>query len=328
MKVVVSKTIVFSILILGLGRRLHAQNGIEQNARGLKQELSNKQRQRLTCDIEWMISESETGRNFSVRLSYKESQLAGQRIVLTRKDCDSGKTDDPFVVEDQADSQGVVRFFDIPPGQYEVSVDGLLGPSAEIRVTAKSLKRAEIKMEWPAEVISVRDIRGNFGVWGKDDLLPLASASLEVIELRNAVPVASGITGAFGEYSFAGLPQGIYLLRAKFPAEGKMEAATYEMAVDVNSSADDEEMNWTILSRTQCGIGRQLSSNESDKELFESALSGFKREDFEYGRLALAVLNNTYPDSVYTSKIGRFFQSRKHDLGDIPPSDVCSNDPK
>jgi len=321
----VSKQVVFSFLILTLRPWLHAQSPNDRNTPGLK-EWGDKQRQWLSCDIDRIMPESETGRDFSVRLSYKKSRVAGQRVVLSSRDCDSSKSDDRFVVEDQTDSQGVVRFSDMPPGHYEISVDGLLGPSSEILVTTKTRTKVEVKMEWPAKAIAVRDLKGGFGVWGKDDVDPLASASLEVLDIRTAVPVASGISDPDGEYSFAGLPQGLYLLRANFPAEGEMEAVTYEMAVEVNSSAENEEMNWTILSRSQCVIGPQFSSHESDKELYDRVLNAFKHEQFFFGRVALAVLVNTYTDSAYEKKVDELFKDSEINTGSsLPSGDICSN---
>ncbi len=292
-----------------------------QNTTALNTEVKREYRRWLNCDIDRLSSESETGPDFSIRLSYRESPLSGYRITVVSN---SGE----LVAADQTDAQGIARFVGIPAGRYVTSVDGLAGPRTEIRVKASIRPGRNVGLEWPADVAVVRKVQGRLGRSENDVVSPFQFASLEVLDLRTAFPVASALTDSDGHYLFSTVMPGLYVLRVSFPAQKGMEAATHDIPVEVNSEADDEELPAIKFERSECDVSASEWA-DPDRVLFDRAMKAINSKQFAVARLTLQTLINTYPESKYANKAKRLLKEQKagscENVWSSPPcSEVCS----
>ena len=298
-------SLLFALLVLC--SPLSAQTAAAQNNVALKKDLKQEYRRWLNCDIDRISSESETGPDFSIRLSYRKSPLSGYRVTVIGDG-------DQLVAADQTDSQGIARSVGIPPGRYEASVDGLGSPWTEIRVNASVQPERPVNLEWPPDVEVVRKLQGRLGISWNDVVSPFQSASLEVLDLRTGLPVATASTDSDGYYALPKVESGLYVLRVSFPVEGEMKAQTHDIAVEVNPVADGEEMPAIKFARSECAGILASEWEEPDRVLFDRAMKAINGKHFDVARLTLQTLINTYPESEYAQKAKVLLQAQE--IGD------------
>jgi hypothetical protein len=220
----------------------------------------------LECDIEWIISDSTfvAGPEFSLKLSFQKEPLPTVHLILSHRWSPSpGFTKMGEVATAETDSQGVARFFGIPPGTYTVnSENGLLFPTGvDVRVRSRLGSGKQVAVEWPEQTIPVRALRGRFvTAEGHDKVAkPFPNVEIELLDLRTSRLIETIYTNADGRYEFSSQESGLYVLRVKPPIpEGKTEAESRDLAVWVDTAAKTSTIPELYVEQTDC-LGVHLS---------------------------------------------------------------------
>jgi hypothetical protein len=251
---------------------------------------------RMQCSAAWVITTEEAGPDFSVLLSYNKSPIANAKVVVNGD----------IVVTSETDGEGVAKFVGIPPGRYEIYVDGGLdAPWSELNVKAETANN-KIRFEWPKATIAVRNLRGElFSAGALDsDPLPLESASIELLDLRTAAHIAKSYTDVAGHYEFPSSSPGLYVLRISLPQkQGSVEPLHGDMVVELSSQARDEDFPPMKIKEAECGeLWLSTLERFPDKALYDRAIIAAAQRRFDVAHLTLQTLVNTYPDSEYAAK--------------------------
>lgn len=193
---------------------------------------------RRNCDLVWGVSDWEVGPSFSLRVSFHEIPVAGARIELETNEGQTGFTT-------TTDSLGFARFSAIPPGEYYPgATDGLDFPLGHVivKVVPNHPSGNKVEIEWPAQSISVRRLRGRLvtsGLLG-DPANALLDAKVELLDLRTGLLIDSGRTDVDGWYDFLEGEPGLYALRVTPPTKPlKDEPLSRDIAVELDPEAEE-----------------------------------------------------------------------------------------
>ena len=130
------------------------------------QTVNSSYKKWLDCDVDWIIGDSTfvAGPEFSIRLSFRRNPITTARLLLGRGWTSSaGFSDMGVVATAETDSEGIARFFAIPPGTYTaIAENGLLFPSSvDIHVRSDVDPGKQETVEWPERTIPARALRGS-----------------------------------------------------------------------------------------------------------------------------------------------------------------------
>ncbi len=297
-----------SVLTIALSSALYSQEKGENTPR-IENEPKEKHQLWLRCDVDWLFTSHEVGQDFKVIVFFHGEPISAARVVL--------KSGGSVMQETDTDSRGVARFFGISPGHYEARVEGgLLTPGTDVTVSGKSTERA-IALEWPQNAVSVRRLNGRLTLVQKGNgTQPLQNATVELMDLRRNELVTQTYTNVDGRYEFPGVASGLYVIRVHLPGSNESQADSYDMAVDVNERAIDEQLPAMSLEQSDCeGVKVTATDNQPDKKLFDRAIFAAMEGRFDVARLTAATLINTYPDSAYASRAKQQLQKETY-IGD------------
>jgi len=192
----------------------------------------------LDCRIdlsEASFSEATVGPNFSVRLSYHGTPIAGARIEL------NNAFGDGIAGTAKTDSRGIVSFRAIPKGSYFPSApDGLLFPRDQIvKVKAGQASGKTVTLHWPDHSIVVRNLRGRFSFSEEPDdpELPLRAADVELWDIYTSRLIESAHTDANGDFELVTKDPGIYAVRLLLPKKNGEDVEKRDLAVELDPAA-------------------------------------------------------------------------------------------
>jgi len=208
------------------------------------------------CFISWLSTPYEVGRDFSVKLSYRQAPLPGIRVVLDPND--GGKA--PVAT---TDASGTAHFLAVPPGKYYAKAkNGLQFPSNEVTVHDASDGDfdAEIEIRWPLEPLPVRVLRGRLlapGAGGEPDR-PLRSATVSLLDLRSSRVVETQRTLEDGSYEFSTVEPGLFVVRVIPTAKGKKtKELSGDLSVELEPTAQEPTVPDLKVLQSECA-GVQL----------------------------------------------------------------------
>jgi len=197
----------------------------------------------LDCQIDWFSSEATeatVGADFSLKVSYHGTPIAGARIEMNKAFNASG---DGIVATAKTDSRGIVRFRAIPKGSYfPDSPDGLLFPLYQIiKVKAGQASGKSATLDWPDHSVVVRNLRGRFSFSEEPDApdLPLRDADVELRDIYTSRLIESVQTDANGDFELATKDPGIYAVRLLLPKKNGDEVEKRDLAVELDPSAKE-----------------------------------------------------------------------------------------
>lgn len=217
-------------------------------------EVPAKYRKWLTCDVDWIFTPYDVGRDFPLKLSYHNALLPGIKVTLTG--IGSSALIAPIVAI--TDSSGTAWFSAVPPGKYSADVEGgLFFPSNEITVKAATLFGKEISVEWPLEPLPVRMLRGQLFTAKKDVTQTLSSALVQLVNLRDSEIVETQRTSADGLYEFSTSAPGLYVVRVIPSEEKEQEPKTGDLAVELDPAAKEFQIPGIKVVQSECA-GVQL----------------------------------------------------------------------
>ncbi len=208
------------------------------------------------CFMSWLSTPYEVGRDFSVKLSYRQAPLPGIRLVLDPND--GGKA--PVATTDDS---GTAHFLAVPPGKYYAKAkNGLQFPSNEVTVhgAGDGDFDSEIEIRWPLEPLPVRALRGRLlapGAGDKPDR-PLRSATVNLVELRSSRVVETRHTLGDGSYEFSTVEPGLFVVRVIPPAKDKKtKELSGDLAVELDPAAQEPTIPDLKVLQSECA-GVQL----------------------------------------------------------------------
>ncbi len=207
------------------------------------------------CDVSWLFTPYDVGRDFSVKLSYQQAPLPRIRVVLEANDY--GKAS----VSAMTDSSGTAHFLAVPPGKYSAGAkNGLQFPSNEVTVHADGDFDSEIEIEWPLEPLPVRTLRGRLLAPGEGDGpdRPFRSATVNLVDLGSSRVVETQRTIEDGSYEFATVEPGLYVVRVIPPAKDKKtKELSGDLAVELDAAAKEPTIPELRVLQSECA-GVQL----------------------------------------------------------------------
>jgi hypothetical protein len=213
------------------------------------------------CDVSWLFTPYDVGRDFSVKLSYHQAPLPRIRVVLEANDY--GKAS----VTAMTDSSGTAHFLAVPPGKYSAGAkNGLQFPSNEVTVHADGDFDSEIEIEWPVVPLPVRSFRGRLLAPGEGDEpdRPLRFATVNLVDLRSSRVVETQRTIEDGSYEFATVEPGLYVVRVIPPAKDKktMELSG-DLAVELDAAAKEPTIPELKVLQSECATVQLLRRDAS-----------------------------------------------------------------
>jgi len=220
----------------------------------------------LACDLDWIFTPYDVSSNFSIRLSFRQEQLPGIRVVLTP----SGESADAsghrrVPIAAVTDSSGTAHFLGVPAGQYNAGPkNGLFFPSNEVTVHADGDFDNELVIEWPLDLneLPVRALRGKLVVPGKPAGAdrPLQQATVKLLDLRSSRVIETTRTLDNGSYQFSTAEPGLYAVRVIPPTkekEEKTEPVSGDLAVELDPAAQESTVPEMRVTQSDCA-GVQL----------------------------------------------------------------------
>jgi len=241
---------------------LLVSGALAHSAAAQSQQVPEPYRKWLDCFVDWIFSEEEVGSTFSIQISFREAPVAGVRIELEREG--------QVAATARTNSHGVARFSAIPPGEYWPRAgDGLAFPrgSQEIKVVLNHPNREKLKLEWPADAMSVRGVRGRLTTSEllDDPDVPMQNHRVDLLDLRTARLVESVQTNANGEYEFKTAEPGLYALRVSLPMKGEQSFESHDLAIEVTPAASDYSLPEMKVAQSDCnGVQFYRRSNRAD----------------------------------------------------------------
>ena len=223
-----------------------------------------------TCAYTPAAEEHHSGPNFTVRVSFREQPIVGQRVMLTMASAEFGQTIGDIIASAHTDSDGIAHFFAIPPGVYRAHVEkALLAESKEIQVNADNTSDNAMDIEWPRSPIVTGNVRGWIVSWQKSspqnraELLPHKNVFVQLLDLRSGKPLASVHTDSEGFYEFPVHPDGLYVMRVGEHPDPSIDS--YDRAIEIVAVAERDHMPDLMVDQI-CGHGLLAVADEADRE--------------------------------------------------------------
>lgn len=146
----------------------------------------------------------------------------------------------------RTDAQGSVRFSEVPPGVYELSVLRRDSDVKFVNVVATGSKR-KIQLDWPhLPVLTARVMRGRLLTSGLGLRLHVA-----LITGSSEEEVATTETDSLGRFEFPTTSPGLHFLKVWYPADRRDEFG--DVAIDIEPEANANELH-AELQFTDCGL--------------------------------------------------------------------------
>jgi hypothetical protein len=198
------------------------------------QTLSEPYKKWLECDISWLTSEAQVGRDFSLKVSFHGTPVVGIPISLN-----SVSKRRSAVATGRTNLDGVVRFEAIPPGVYDPgSPEGVLFPAGDVLIVVKAGNAPGeiVTLDWPNRSFASRALRGKFTV--SEDVdgpdIPLRNTVVELRDLYSAKLIETVLTDANGEYHFTTDDPGLYAVRLVLANKDVAEFEKRDLAVELD----------------------------------------------------------------------------------------------
>jgi hypothetical protein len=231
-------------------------------AQGQDSDEATGQSKWLLCDVDWIFTPYDVGRDFCVKLSYHQALIPDIQVTLNPggevKDA-SGQLRLP--ISAVTDSSGTARFSAVPSGKYTVGAkDGLEFPSNELTVHSKGHFDNEIAIEWPLLPLPVRTLRGKLITQAEETDVerPLQPATVELVDLRSSKVLETQSTIGDGSYEFSTIEPGLYVVRVIPPAKDeKTTPASGGIAIELDPAAKESTIPEMKVEQSEC-YGVQL----------------------------------------------------------------------
>jgi hypothetical protein len=220
----------------------------------------------LNCTIDWIFTEETVGPNFSLKVAFHGTPVAGNRITLNK--------DSKVAATATTNRRGIAQFDSIPPGKYDPeSPDGLLFPSGRlvIEVKAEQASGDNLSMDWPNYSVAYRLLRGRFTTSEREDdpEIPLRNTVVELRDVYTARLIESGSTDVNGDYQFSTTDPGLYALRLVLPKKGHAGFENRDLAVELDPSAKEYSIPEMKVVQSDC-YGVELLRRSPTEDLWEA----------------------------------------------------------
>lgn len=217
------------------------------------QTVSEPYKKWLDCQVDRIFSEATVGPDFSLKVSYHGTPIAGARIELNKALNASG---DSIAATAKTDSLGIAGFRAIPRGRYfPDSPDGLLFPLyLIIDVKAGQVSGKAVTLDWPDHSIVVRNLRGRFSFSEGPDApdLPLRAADVELRDIYTSRLIESAHTDANGDFELATKDPGIYAVRLSLAKKEGEEVEKRDLAVELDPAGKEFSFPELRVRRCAC----------------------------------------------------------------------------
>lgn len=189
------------------------------------------------------------GSSFQVRVEDHGRPVSGVRVKLQGEN---------WTKVTGTSERGIVRFANVPPGQYTISDEAGAGISdpVSIEVMASGPSNATIPLGWSEHRrLAVQALRGKLRWPTFRPGEPLAALRVELWDERTGRTLQTSRTRADGAFHLATPPPGPYVLRVtpegRSAEAGHRDAASIPLAVDPRAAQPelDLEFGWT-----SCGV--------------------------------------------------------------------------
>ena len=219
----------------------------------------------LECDVDWIFTPYDVGRDFSVKLWFKKAPLSDIQITLT-------PTGEPTkaskrvrtLITAVTDSSGTAHFSRVPLGKYTMGAeDGLDFPPNELTVHIKGDEKIEV--EWPVLPLPVRALRGKLITQAEETAveLPLQPATVELLDLRTSKVLETQSTIGDGSYEFSTIEPGLYAVRVIPPStDQKYTPPSGDIPVELDPAAKQATIGDRKVVESEC-YGVQLFERDA-----------------------------------------------------------------
>jgi hypothetical protein len=213
-----------------------------------------------TRSVNCLVSRSFTtetfGPDFSIKLVLHEHPISGVSVLLIRGGMMRNSPDDGAILASApTNSEGIARFFAVPPGKYTVSVEGgLLFSEPEMRVESNGEIGRAFSIEWPDNALKVRTLRGK--LLGTEKIpgptVPLQETSVQLLDLRTGQLLQDTFTSVDGSYAFSSTAPGLYGVRVTPPPKPDVRQSSAIVAIELDPAAKERSIPELRLRQAEC----------------------------------------------------------------------------